>query len=58
MTHTMYIACTIMIPFITGKDQATKWYVNWRLFFIACAEFFGIAKGEEYVVSHYRFVKP
>ena len=31
--------------------------VNWRLFFIACAEFFGMSRGEEYIVSHYRFVK-
>jgi len=40
-----------------GADQALKWFVNWRMFFIACSEFFGIEKGEEYIVSHYRFVK-
>ena len=53
----MYV-CMYVCMYVLGEGQATKWYVNWRLFFIACAEFFGIAKGEEYVVSHYRFVKP
>jgi len=41
-----------------GKDNALKWYVYWRLFFIACAEFFGIEGGQQYPVSHYLFVKP
>lgn len=40
-----------------GKQNAVKWFVNWRLFFIACAEFFGFDRGEEYLVSHYLFVK-
>ena len=41
-----------------GKDEATKWWVWWRLFFLACAELWGYAKGEQWIVSHYRFVKP
>lgn len=41
-----------------GKENAVKWFVNWRLFFIACAEFFGFNGGEEYLVSHYLFTKP
>ena len=40
-----------------GPGNALKWYVNWRLFFIGCAEFFGVRGGEEYVVSHYLFSK-
>lgn len=40
-----------------GETNALKWFVNWRLFFIGCAEFFGAANGEEYNVSHYLFVK-
>ena len=40
-----------------GAGNGLKWYVNWRLFFIGCAEFFGIRNGQEYVVSHYLFAK-
>ena len=40
-----------------GKDQATKWWVYWRLFFLACAELWGFRKGEEWFVSHYLFQK-
>lgn len=41
-----------------GEQEAMKRYVYWRLFFIACAEFFAMRNGEEYLVSHYLFVKP
>lgn len=43
-----------------GEDHAlaVKWYVNWRMFYLSCAEFFGLQGGEEYFVSHYRFAKP
>lgn len=41
-----------------GPDQATKWWVWWRLFFLACAELWGYRGGNEWVVSHYRFTKP
>lgn len=40
-----------------GADRAVKWLVNWRLFFIACSEFFSMSNGEEYFVSHYLFAK-
>lgn len=43
---------------IYGEGQELKWFVYWRLFFIACAELFGYAGGEQWFVSHYRFVKP
>ncbi len=36
-----------------GKDQAEKWWNYWRLFFLACAEFFGFRNGNEWFVSHY-----
>lgn len=41
-----------------GRDQVTRWWVWWRLFFLACAELWGYRGGEEWIVSHYRFVKP
>ena len=36
---------------------ATKWIVRWRLFYLACSELFKYNDGEEWFVSHYRFVK-
>lgn len=41
-----------------GEHQATKWWVYWRCFYMACAELWGYNGGDEWIVSHYRFVKP
>lgn len=38
-----------------GESAAPLWLRRWRLFFLGCAEMFGIARGEEWGVSHYRF---
>ena len=43
---------------VYGKQERLRRYVNWRLFFLACAELFGYRDGNEWAVSHYRFVKP
>ncbi|MCW3076168.1 MAG: SAM-dependent methyltransferase [Bacteroidetes bacterium] len=40
-----------------GKPQAKKWWVYWRIFFMACAELWAYNKGEEWMVCHYLFSK-
>jgi cyclopropane-fatty-acyl-phospholipid synthase len=39
----------------TGEDP--RWWVYWRLFFVACAELFRYRRGEEWGVAHHRFTK-
>jgi cyclopropane-fatty-acyl-phospholipid synthase len=41
-----------------GDDQALRWWVYWRVFFMSCAELFGYRGGREWLVSHYLFEKP
>lgn len=40
-----------------GEGEVTRWWVYWRIFFIACAELFAYAGGEEWIVSHYLFAR-
>lgn len=35
-----------------GPDEATIWVQRWRMFFMACAELFGLDAGESYGVVH------
>ncbi|HXU31081.1 MAG TPA: class I SAM-dependent methyltransferase [Thermoanaerobaculia bacterium] len=44
-----------LIAEVYGSDNATRWWVYWRVFFMACAELFGYAEGGEWQVAHYRF---
>ncbi len=38
-----------------GPEEVTKWWVYWRLFYLACAELWGYRGGNEWLVSHYLF---
>lgn len=40
-----------------GKDEALKWWVYWRIFYMSCAELWNYDDGNEWMVSHYLFHK-
>ncbi|PSC74985.1 cyclopropane-fatty-acyl-phospholipid synthase [Micractinium conductrix] len=41
-----------------GKHQALKWWVYWRLFYLACSELFAFNGGNDWGVAHMLFEKP
>jgi len=41
----------------TYGRNASLWYHRWRLFWMACAELFGYAEGQEWLVAHYLFAR-
>jgi cyclopropane-fatty-acyl-phospholipid synthase len=40
---------------VYGVGQETKWFMRWKVFFLACAELFGSNQGEEWFVTHCLF---
>ena len=40
-----------------GDEQASIWWMRWRLFFMACAELFDYENGQQWHVMHYLFNK-
>ncbi len=40
-----------------GKDHAALWFTRWEIFFMACAELWGMDNGAQWLVSHYLFRK-
>lgn len=46
-------AITRLFESAYGKSGARRWLVRWKIFFLACAELFSYAGGNEWVVGHY-----
>lgn len=44
-----------LLDSIYGQKQGRRWLNRWKMFFLACAELFGLDDGKEWFVSHYRF---
>ena len=52
--HREAVMATLRDAYGTG---AALWNQRWRMFWMACAELFGYAGGQEWVVAHYRFAR-
>jgi cyclopropane-fatty-acyl-phospholipid synthase len=41
-----------------GAENAEMWRNRWRIFYMSCAELFGLRNGQEWWVTHYLFERP
>ena len=51
--HRQRAEITKLFTTVYGQRQAKRWYQRWRVFYLAVAELFGYAEGQEWFVAHY-----
>lgn len=51
------LAILSILQAVYGTTEAERWFMRWRLFFLACAELFAYRGGQEWWVSQYLFGK-
>ena len=47
----------MLLEVFSDSGDPLRWLNRWRLFFMACAELFGMDKGKQWMVAHYLFEK-
>jgi cyclopropane-fatty-acyl-phospholipid synthase len=45
----------LILEKVYGTKNVTKWWVYWKVFFLACAELWGYQNGQQWTVNHYLF---
>lgn len=55
--HQTRILSRICLQDTYGAGDATRWWVRWRVFYLACSELFAFNGGSQWGVGHYLFQK-